>query len=609
MKKIPIPIITFALSVAFLGLVRSVFWFFFGLEVEKTELWSVLGVGASGGLLYQVLPAASRVFLTNMVRQYLSSRVSALLLLIAGIVLLLPAMALSYVDISWRGPGKLTLQIDSSVQVIDSDKSSSDVFTKRKFGVAFSEIEIRLGNWVERKSFYPLTHQVIQIPFSVTNASVPEVMEIEEQLELSFFQFFEARYLNNAKNMLSALAQNESMRQAAERLGFIYEILRMDFLEIDLSDKKGLLLESFVKRYPGDPWEHLLKAANHYGDKNYRACAAALKSRNPISSYPQKSTEDFFRGVCLLKASRDTNTANDKDSLSNLAIAHFQASEELLNSHSEGIYRSLALPSSIHFQGIANYYRGRIDKTIDLFKKGSEVSSGGLKARTLNGLGYIQLSRGNLEQAEIALLEAMESDPTFPIARSNYGYVLMDKGDFKKAKEIFAKNASDDRLKIESYRDVVLAKLALVHLSELAGANTPDILAQYEPLLADLKIQTFDGVTPERLRLANIHRAIARNVYLSKEYYGMEIYALALFTRAYLEAEYLDLADRSDIRVATLREALSSDIEATKSMVSQDWLNRPQSGWFATIDNYQQKRGRLIAQPRAPSDTSQAVRP
>ncbi|MBK7646542.1 MAG: hypothetical protein IPJ12_05075 [Betaproteobacteria bacterium] len=86
-------------------------------------------------------------------------------------------------------------------------------------------------------------------------------------------------------------------------------------------------------------------------------------------------------------------------------------------------------------------------------------------------------------------------------------------------------------------------------------------------------------------------------MYLSKEYYGLEIYALALLTRAYLEAENLDLAGRSDIRVAALREALSSDIEATKSMVSQDWLNRPQSGWFATIDDYQQKRGKLIAQP------------
>lgn len=608
MKKIPIPTIAFVLSVAVLGLARSALWFFLGLEVEKAELWSVLGVSTSGGLLYQALPVASQNFLTALTRQYLSSRLSVVFLFVLGGGLLLPIMTISYIDISWRGPKKLTIEINSLAQVLDSDSPSTDVFTIRKYGLAFSALEVRQGNWVERKSFYPLARQVIQVPFSVTNASAPEVLEIEEQLELSFFQFFEARYINNAKNKLSALAQSERMRETVERLGFIYEILRMDFLEIDLSDKKGLLLESFAKRYPNDPWENLLKAANYYGDKNYRACADVLKPRSLISAYPQRSTEDFFRGVCLLKASRDAKTANDRDSLSNFAIAQFQSAEKLLWSHDEGVFRSLALPSSIHFQGIANYYRGRTDDTISFFKKASEVSSGGLKARTLNGLGYIQLSRGNLELAEIALLEAMESDPTFPLARSNYGYVLMDRGDFKKAREIFTKNASDDRLKIESYRDVVLAKLALVHLSELVGASTPVTLAQYEPVLAELKIQTFDGVNPDILRLANIHRAIGRNVYLSKDYYGLEIYALALLTRAYLEIEDLASAGQVDIRVATLLEALSSDIEATKSMVSQDWLNRPQSGWFATIDGYQKRRGKLIAQPLA-RDAPQAAHP
>lgn len=479
----------------------------------------------------------------------------------------------------------------------------------RKLSLAFTTIQVQVGNWSEKKRFYPLTPQVIQIPFSASNASIPEVAETEEQLEMAFFQFFEARYLNAAKNKLSSLTRNEVMRPAIERLGFIYEILRMDFLEIDLSDNKGLLLDSFIKKYPRDPWERLLKAANYYGDKNYVDCAGTLKVQNPISTYPEKSTEDFFKGVCLLKASRDEKKAGEKAALNNHAIKQFEASEAELGNHQKGAYRNLALPSSIHFQGIANYYSGHTDQTIKYFQKASKVSFGSLKARNLNGLGYIQLSRGNLEQAELALQEAMESDPTFALARSNYGYVLMDKKDYKKARELFSKNASDDRLKIESYRDVVLAKLALVHLSELTGDNDSDVIDKYEVILNELKIQTFDGVTPERLQLASIHRAIANHVYLSKDYYGLEIYALALFTRAYLEAESISTSGHTDIRIAELLKALSSDINATKAMVSQDWLNRPQSGWFATIDQYEKMQGKSSAQPSGLGDMPQVAQP
>lgn len=610
MKIIPIPIVTFALSVAVIGLLRSLIWYFFGMEVEKTELWSAIGIGTSAGLLYQALPATSQRFLTSIARGFLSKRISAISLSVILAILLVPTLTLSYVDISWRGPNRLTILINTDEKILVPDESLSDLFRKRKYGLAFSSIEIRNGNWVSKKFLYPLTRREIQVPYWVTSTSLPRLLEVEEQLEMTFFQFFEARYLNNAKNKLSALSQQESQHQAIERLDLVYEILHIDFLDIDLSDKKGLLLEAFTKRYPSDPWDHLLKAANYYGDKNYLACAETLKTTNStLSTFPQKPTENFFRGVCLLKASRDAKIVKDRDALSDLAIEQFQSTHKALSTHDEGIYRSLALPSSIHFQGIANYYRGRTDETIKYFKQASEFATGGLKARTLNGIGYIQLSRGNLEQAEIALLEAMDSDPTFPLARSNYGYVLMDKGDLKKAREIFFKNASDERLKLESYRDVVLAKLALVHLSELAGVKVSDAIGQYEPILTELNIQDFDGVAPDELRLANIHKAIAKNIYLSKDYYGLEIYALALLTRAYLEADDIAHGSHTDIRVSNLLESLSSDIASTKSMVSQDWLNRPQRGWFATIDQYQKRERKISAKNSAPGWKAQTARP
>jgi tetratricopeptide (TPR) repeat protein len=587
MTRVSIPAITFMLSLAVLGISRCLAWYFFGFQVEKTELWSVLGIGTSAGVFYQFLPAASRKFFVSLIRQYLSSRVAVISLSIAAVGLLAPAVLLSYVDIAWRGPARLNVRIGSSPQLLEPQDVQTKVFKTRKLGLSFTTIEVGAENWAEKKRFYPLTPQVIHIPFSVSNASTPEIAEIEEQLEMAFFQFFEARYLNGVKNRISALAQNEVLRESIERLEFIYAIIRLDFIEIDLSDRKDLLLESFSKRYSDDPWTNLLQAAKYYALKNYTSCAEHLTVQRQIGAHPQLSTIHFFKGVCLLKASRDASLPEKKDFFSNLAIRELEMSESISRGKAQGIYRNLALPSAIHFQGIANYYRGRTDEAFRHFQRASEVSSGGLKARALNGLGYIHLSRGQLDEAEMKLLEAMDNDPTYPLARSNYGYVLMGKGEFSKAKEYFLKNASNERLKIESYRDVVLAKLALAHLSELSGSRDAEVIQQYEMILSELKIQTFDGVTPDTFRLANIQRAIAKNVYLSKDYYGLEIYALALLTRAYLGAAKPMAIGHTDARTKDFLETLSKEIGAIQAMVSQDWLNRPQTGWFSTIDQYQ----------------------
>ena len=587
MRKIPIPIVTSLLLLAVLGLGRLLAWHFFGVEIEKTELLSVLGIGTSGGVLYRFLPLASRRYVVSGLRRYLSSRLSIAALSVISIALLLPLFLISHIDIAWRGPARLPVQINSRQQVLDADDLQKDLLQARRLGLSFTTIDVNIENWHQKKRLYPLVTQVMHIPFSVSNASAPEIAEIEDQLEMAFFQFSEARFLAIVKNKLPPLVQHRLLHQAVARLELIYEIIRIDFLEIDLSDRKTLLLEDFIKRYPDDPWSSLLHAANMYGKKDYAACAAILQRERQASSRPKAATIDFFRGVCLLKASRDAGVPDTREALNRQASSAFQQSEITLQHENEGTYRNLALPSAIHFQGISNYYRGHTDETVRHFRRARDAASGSLKARALNGLGYISLSKGNLNEAEMDFLDAMENDPTYPLARSNYGYVLMGKGELDKAKEYFSKNASNDRLKVESYRDVVLAKLALVHLQELRGVDHAHVIGQYETILSELKMQTFDGVMPDSFRLANIHRSIAKNVYLSKEYYGLEIYALALLTRAHLEAQESLVNGNPDVRIGRLLGFLSTEIKTTESMVGRDWLNRPQSGWFGTIENYQ----------------------
>lgn len=604
----PIAVINFALFVLVIGLARALAWFFADFTVKDSELWSVLGVSITAGVIYQYVPKRSRDAVARRIRNLLSRRKSAVWLSILALVLTIPTLLLTRIDLEWRGPPTITLTVNETRETVRSDWSPDENHKSRRYGISFSKVTLKEGGWVSAARLYPLMPQSIQIPIWVTASSTAELRAIEEQLSLTFFQFFEARYLATAKNMLSVLSKAEPGRLAAERLDLIYQILRLSFVEADLSHNKALLLSHYAKRFPNDPWTSLLRAATLYASKQYVAAADILKVPLESSDYPKLSTSQFFTGVCLLRAARDTKGEHEKRKLFERALASFGSAHQTLTSETDEFYRSIALPSSVHFQGIVYYYQGRVEDTIRMFEEAANIASGGLKARALNGVGYIHLSKGNLPQAELALLKAMESDPTFPLARSNYGYVLLAKSDLKTAKNVFARNASDERLKLESYRDVVLARLALVHLAEIDGVSASEAISNYEPILADRKIQDYTGVTPERFRLANIHRAIAKNVYLDKDYYGLEVFALTLLTRAYLEAKDVLDERNGDEHVHTFLKQLAAEIDATKATVSPDWLTRHQSGWFATIGEYESNIRSPSAQPSVAADAPQAAR-
>jgi tetratricopeptide (TPR) repeat protein len=592
MKKVHLPICNFLVVLTLVGVSRSALWYFLGFDIEKTELWSTLGVCMSATFLYQYMPASSKLVLANLIKRALGSLWTLRVALVLLVLVALPVLLTGYVEISWKGPETVEVSLngeDLTLVAIDPDNAKK---TARRYGWSLTSFDIRQGSWKADPTILPLTRQEVAIPFWVSASAMPKLVEVEDLLELVFFQYFEARYLTEAKNRLAALSKDESIRLGVERLDLLSEILRLDFLERDVSGTKTLLLQDFMSRYRQDAWEPLLRAANAYGEKRYGDCADILEVTPPHPGAPHQTTVDFFRGVCLLKSSLEQKDAASRETLGDLAVEKFRTAETRLQASTpEGVYRGLAWPSSILFQAITHYYKGRIPEALELFRRARDASTGSFRARPLNGLGYLEMSRGHLDEAESALIEAMESDPNYPVARSNYGYVLMDKGEFRKARGLFQKNAADERLKLESHRDVVLAKLAIVHLSELAGASAQEAIDGYAPVLDELKIQTFDGVSPDRLRLAFIHRALARGVYLDKHYYGLEIYALALLTRSSVAARQALAKDKSDAKAGNLVTALDADISKTKLLVSADWLNRPRRGWFASIDEHERLTG------------------
>jgi len=557
-----------------------VFWYFLNIDIEKSELLSILGIGAAGGGLIKLLPKNASEKITRRIKIALASKFLTKPLIILNILIFLPASTTTYIEVSWKGQDKINISLNDEVFSLVGIEKNTGSRSTRIYRHAFANINISFNEWSEVSRTYPFTKTQITVPIWLAYRETPLYKEIEDQIRLSFFQFFEARFLDKSKALIATLPSDSTIRPAIERLEMITVILRTDFLGPDFSDNKKLLLQSFETRYPKDEWLPLVRAANSYAGRNFNQCVDSLSNGTLPSNII--STAIFFKGICQLKAGRDLADGNSKNFAVEKSITYFSTAQKALESEYDSAYKDIALPSSILFQGIANYYLERNDEAIRIFNLASMNSTGGIKARALNGAGYIYLSRGMDAEAELTFRQALESDASFAYARSNLGYALMNRGNYKAAKEIFEKNINDERLKSESQRDVILGKLAITHLAELQGDDIDSVILKYASVLAELNMPTYDGMD-SKLRLANIHKAVAKNIYLSKNYYGLEIYALVLQAKAIIAVNEMKTKNPNDLGVDYLDSELRNEIVSTKKKVSKDWLRRPPVGWFESL--------------------------
>jgi hypothetical protein len=197
---------------------------------------------------------------------------------------------------------------------------------------------------------------------------------------------------------------------------------------------------------------------------------------------------------------------------------------------------------------------------------------------------------GRIAEAEVCLIEALDRDPEYALARSNFGYVLLAKREYQRARTVFARNASDDRLKKRSPRDVMLARLALCHSQELEGSPIPDVIGAYETILRDAGAQDYAAIQPDELRLGYMRLAAAEKLYRGRVYFGLEVFGLALLSRAALDLEGCETYVASETRYARLMERIEEGIQALYVTIDQTWFLNETDGWFGSIHVYYLKR-------------------
>jgi len=86
----------------------------------------------------------------------------------------------------------------------------------------------------------------------------------------------------------------------------------------------------------------------------------------------------------------------------------------------------------------------------------------GLNVDTLSALGSANLRLGRLGQAERLLRRATKEDPTFPAAWNNLGVILMEKGKYAEAAEVFRRAYATDNGNSDQIRENLRISLALI---------------------------------------------------------------------------------------------------------------------------------------------------
>jgi tetratricopeptide (TPR) repeat protein len=262
------------------------------------------------------------------------------------------------------------------------------------------------------------------------------------------------------------------------------------------------------------------------------------------------------------------------------AINQFNQAEKILSDLPEGYFKSIAFPSAQILKGIAHVYERKLDEAEADFWVATTASYPGLRARAYNDLGYVKLIKSDVETAERMFTLALAADAFFPLAQTNLGYVYMAQGKYEAAKRAFQGVAEDPLLQQESMRDVFLSKVALAHIQAigLASEFAPDA---YNEVMRDMKLFDYDGVQPASLRLAFIQAELGDKLYQDPKYYGLEIFALTMYARAYLLVT--ESGDGGASAVDLKMRALRS-FKELRGIVDKKWfVFQPSDGFFRPV--------------------------
>jgi tetratricopeptide (TPR) repeat protein len=567
------------LILAFL-LLRRFVQVHFDLQVSTLEAIGLPVAATLVGLFFKYLPVEAQEWIGSSVTRFLGSRRTTRMAIGFLVLTILVAISITSVEVSWAGPPGVQIFKNGQrlTPVVDDNRHTLDIFIP-----SFRSTNITIKAYTTSLNPLPLTRSRVIIPFYVTASDIPELGSVENNLDLALLQQTPARYIDEASSRLSHLKQTNIgiSADAIERLEDIVNILHQGFVEVRQSDIKSHLVEAYREKYPYDSWLKPLQATVAFSDSKYDDAIAILNSFNsPGARWPRLSTIGFFKATAYLRLANQhrVNELNNDAAASDLAAAEREYDaiiNQMLRSEDHE-YVSTIRPAAYIFRGITAFYQRDYNSARTNFETVIRLDEADsvLKGRAENGIGYLALLRGDLKDASRDFEHALDYDGSIAIARVNIGLLLLIKGQYKEATAHFNRLLNDERIKLKSPRDILLAKLALAHALD-EGGDRQKALGLYTNLLTSLNQHDYTEVQDAELRWAYIYNAIGAKIYLfNRDYYGLELFALAMFNKSCVHLCAVKPGQSSSEFTDTdsaLKEELSKNIVRTQSLARPEW--------------------------------------
>lgn len=580
-------ILNAALSLLVVLLVSWSLWYYFDLSLDAVKSLFIVATGGVIGTIFGFLGDETRQKIRGGIKSLFLSKICTRLLAASVCLLVAVSLLLTRVEVTWKS-GKPT--IVNNGKAIDLDEGDRSI---NFWGLPFHSNKLFIGDRSIEYTTLPIMPKKIELSEGDVFSGEAEYINISDLLRLSFFQYVENRFLSDAK---VAFASDRAKKYIA--LDQIHNMLEMCFVKDDISQSGNFLFDKFKASYPSSSWIGLLEACLMYGKKDYASAIRALETPSRTVSAHTRVTYEFFDGVNKLRSAIKVSKpgASLNPDLIRPAILHFQNAESILNEEQKSYFRDVALPSTQILQGIAYVYSKDLPAAAGKFETASSSSYPGLKARALNGLGFINLIQGDVSKGKEYFSQSLDVDNSFPYAKTNLAYCYMAEGRYEQAQKEFSEIIKDETIRRESMRDVILARVGLAHV--LAAHKTDDeAVREYSEVMKSINMFDHSSIESHPVRLVYIYKSLADKLYGDNRYYGLEVFSLAMYSLAYKKIVEIEKIQPSADIVRIKRQVIDAAIDVKRSLQSTWFVFKAPKGFFAPvyemsqeIDNLQRRQ-------------------
>jgi hypothetical protein len=267
-STVPIGVVNFFLVISGLVTVAWALWYYLDISFDRIKTLIVVATGGLLGTIYGFLPTEAKKWSEEVFESLFNSSWATIIVGAFAFSIWLLGFLLRRTAIDWKR-GKPSIIVDGKHANIKTDDRAYNVWW-----FFYHRPALTIGDSTRTIQDKPFVLERIKLTEGEIYSGTPAYLEIANLLRLAFFQYVENRFLSQAKQEFAT-----DTAKAFVGLNLVYNVLRLCFVENDISRTGDLIVERYEAEYPSSAWIPLLRAAAFYGRQDYVSATSVLKKR------------------------------------------------------------------------------------------------------------------------------------------------------------------------------------------------------------------------------------------------------------------------------------------------------------------------------------------